>query len=293
VIAQGRDGESGANGRPLMNFVRCSLAVLSILTLLTGCNVRSLLDPDPSSAIPLRITSLAASVGASGHDFLVSLEVSNGRSRVEDGKIWWILSPAGTISPWDHQVYRSTTQYVSVPPRSQHFLQWTEDALIPQGFYELSAWVHVADGTGREVHSDGKTTRAFYVGNPNASRRFALSGPIDVEAVDAPTSVVRGQHVLVLASVRNRTDHAQVARVWWLLAPTGDNTPWGHPASVSDFIQLTLAPFETRGVLLPGIALAPPGTYVFSAWVHVRSASGQFQHSDGVWAVQPTYLNKA
>jgi hypothetical protein len=395
-------------------------------TLFSACATRSACTSGGYTGGPLCIGAVSASVDAGGHSILVSVSVTNVQSATRSGTVWWLLSPPGLEPAWQHDVYQSAVDPVVLRPGETANLQWTEDALIPDGFYALSAWAHVKDANGQFVHSDGKSVPALYIAtsansssllrhsapangvmikaarpqtdegacpsvhltvtiqntsdrsettgfrweltpiagslprwweapvvfsggqkeltiapgqvvteaidhvlpvelqlNPidygvrlsldtqgklsdqalvraswsssashdlTIKRAFLPSGPAMIEGIDAPTSFAYRQKSIVSLHLCNLTGETQRVQVWWILGRVADATPWQHPIVVSQTVNATVGPWASVTVAPATSTAAPLGPYELSAWVHYRTPSGKFEHSDGLWLKDPIHL---
>jgi hypothetical protein len=225
------------------------------------------LGSNPSA--PICIGSLSASVKRGGDTVSVQLDVVNDRGTVQVGKAWWLLSKPGQKPSWLHDQYHSVEQEVALGPRGHRTLDWTEDAVIPDGFYEFSAWIHVKTPTGAFADSYSNTVAPFYI---NSSRDHTnllrYSMPAGSAAVRAASATVITGSVSALNSkitVDSRSNDASslMASLEITATLSGDYARWWEePVIFSKQNPISVGPgksVETRfdAVLPVGLKLSP------------------------------------
>lgn len=118
-------------------------------------------------------------------------------------------------------------------------------------------------------------------GGPNpfsVVRAGAPPGPVVLESVR--TGVLWRQYAVppTSAVVQNVSDRPARCEVWWILARTGDESPWVDPVMESTPIIVNLAAGATAQPELDAVSVLTSETGLFhlSFWVHCGST-----HSDG------------
>jgi hypothetical protein len=149
------------------------------------------------------------------------------------------------------------------------------------------------------VLSEGRTTDEGLLGGSETFRsagskllfRRSPSGPIELAGISGPPQWTNTTRSSVNVTVRNLTDRPQSAKVFWYLARSHDLQPWTDAVVEGTPIVVSLGPWATTAVVVESDQTAPSGRWDLSAWVHYRTVSGDYAHSDGVFLAQPVSVS--
>jgi hypothetical protein len=217
----------------------------------SACTTRSSCSAAIASSEPLCIDTISASVGADGQTISVAIGVTSNSDNAERGKVWWVLSPPAEQPAWQHDIYHSAVYSFAVGPRGKGVVQWTEEVLIPDGFYDFSSWIHVKDASGQFVHSSGRAAAAVYLttgsNRPTLLRHSQPTGSVAIKG--AMNKIQEGSCPAVHSAVRleNASNDKQTVGFAWGLIPLTGRFPrwWEGPAVLSgDRQELTLGSRE-------------------------------------------------
>lgn len=224
---------------------------------------------------PLQLIDVAA-VPTDEQGYEVSSRVFNERDGPRRGRVWWLLATPGEGPDWSRRVYRSSVTAVLVPARSSVPVHWNEQAPVPSGTYELSAWVHV-EGANGFVHSDhqmiatvrsraepgsllreGPPRFAVSIDRVTVERSAESSGSVSAEVVlRNPTSAL--QRTQVRAGVVPAGE--AVTADWWRRSPVafGPTMAVSLPSQSSETVTVEGVPEVSRGRYAVVIVLEPEG----------------------------------
>jgi hypothetical protein len=203
---------------------------------------------DSGSASPVRIESVQInSLPDTSPPYIeVEIELKNHDQAAHEVKAWWFLSRIRAPEPWNFYAFRSSAQAQVLAPGEKTTLQWDEEVTAEPGTYELSAWVHTAEGDTTH-HSDGER-----VGSPTVyidsqwsrfSRRVTPPPGLRVTAVDLPSAALDSGlnmpiELPLIIAVNNRTATETVADVQWFLYRRTSRLPWNDkPVYTSEQLQ--------------------------------------------------------
>lgn len=114
-------------------------------------------------------------------------------------------------------------------------------------------------------------------------RAGAASGPVEIENLTVDTGSFQSGKGSVAVSLRNRSDSEQHVVLWWFLSRPGALEPWVEFDLRSKLFAQLIAPGDESTIELSDEAVAPPGTYELSVWVHTVDEDGAEHPSDGAW----------
>jgi len=197
----------------------------------------------------------------------------------KSSRLPWNAKPAYTSRPLQHKVFaanRETTITTSEP-----ISLWPGEYVLRVVLREST------EGDGSAASDDVFLTDAIKVlENNNASgiiRGDAAPGPVEIERLAVNVGRFQLGNGSVTVNLRNRSDSEQDVVLWWFLARPGSLQPWVEFDVQSQIHTATIPPGRTSIIDLSEEALAPPGTYELSVWVHTLDSQGEELPSDGTW----------
>ena len=94
----------------------------------------------------------AGDVAVDGSRVSVRLDVVDYERASRHVRLWFLLSKPGSSAPWERSVYHSETREVTLSAPSMS-LEWSEDASVPSGVFEVWVVMHKLQNDGTWQHA--------------------------------------------------------------------------------------------------------------------------------------------
>lgn len=229
-----------ANGHP-SGLPRVSWAVRArpvaalLLICLIGVTLASLRGgffPESRPDAPLGLRRVSAFLRDRGDRISVTAEIESNRDGKTEGRVWWFISEEGP-RPWERAIYQSEVKDVALGPTERVTVYWDEPLAVPEGQYEMSAWIHIKGDGGEFRHSDGIAVFPRFVTAPGSSivRAGPPSSEIEIAQVRPfDSAAVPRDFDLRLAVENSSPTPAKVIVAWDFIAVKEGSLALWHAA---------------------------------------------------------------
>ena len=220
----------------------------------------------------------------------VTIGVRNDTAVETQADIQWFLYRKASRLPWNAKpAYTSRlVQHQALAANSETSIRASEPISLWPGEYLLRVVIREAKGTEDGAGSDDAflTDAVKVLENNSVSgiiRADAAPGPVEIEKLTVDIGSFQTGNGSVTVSLRNQGAGEQDVVLWWFLGRPGSLEPWVEFDIQSQVYASAIGPGRTSIIDLSDEALAPPGTYELSVWVHTQDGQGEELPSDGAW----------
>jgi hypothetical protein len=257
--------------------------------------------PDPG--LQVRAVDLAAATQEGGlrlpTELRLIINARNDTAVDTEADIQWFLYQNGSRIPWNAKpaYVSSLVQRQTLAANRETTITTSEPISLWPGEYLLRVVLREStEGDGDAAGDDVFLTDAIKVLENNSAagivRADAAPGPVEIEKLTVDVGSLQLGKGSLTVSLRNRSTSEQDVLLWWFLGRPGSLEPWVEFDVQSQIHTATIAPGRTSTIDLSDDAVAPPGTYELSVWVHTLDSQGEELPSDGAWFNRPVEVQQ-
>jgi hypothetical protein len=236
-------------------------------------------QPDRGGVHPLSRAVAIANQGTTSQNFSAWLEARTSLTGWE-GRWWLGQATLYVTKPVTGRVLGGHSETIQIDASAP--------ADLLASFPDSQYWLVVTTGekVSDQILVDGLDVLPS-AGPTRLSRPDPPRGPVELAAISDPNNWNNTTTPKVTLTLSNLTGSPQAVQAFWYLAAPHDQRPWADAKVYSARVQITLGPWATEAVVVGADRPAPAGQGQISAWVHYRTTSGGYAHSDGLWLAQP------
>jgi hypothetical protein len=266
-----------------------SVVVPSLRFSTGGLNPSIIRGLNSAAFLPLVVTStLFASELETSSNSTVSVTVTNTKSTPSTGQLILQVGRIGDPEPWKDPVFTFPIITFTVPANTAETVQDTGLPPFPDGTYELGIYVHDKTATGQYQSGDQVFARSHFkvYGSPSIIRGLhsPVSLPLVITSTSFPSMISATSSSTVSVTVTNTASTPSTGQLILQVGRIGDPEPWKDPVFTFPIITFTVPANTAETVQDTGLPPFPDGTYELGIYVHDKTATGQYQSGDQVFA---------